>query len=159
MTKRFLVVMGAVVLTLVLTAGALAATPAAKEGQGFGRMMGGLMVRVAEFLGWDVADLQAVRSEGQTLAEILQAEGKYEEFIAASIAQRDAMIDRMIAEGKITPEQADQCRQQMETRLEERLQVDNGCRVPGGKMMGGMMRQRVQQRRQHMKQFMFNKGA
>ena len=158
----------ALLLILALTGAALAAVPGTGPGevqgprQGFGRMMGGIIARVADFLGIEVAAVQEARAEGQTLADILG--DKTEAFVAATIAERQEFLAQMVESGKITAEQAALCEDQMETRLTERLNAEKfGC---GEKVFGQprmqmkkMVQQRMMQRRQNTNKPVVNTGT
>ena len=129
MSRKTLSVGVALILTLALAGAAAAAVPMVAEGSahGFGKAMGGMIFRVADFLGVDIATVQEARAEGETLADILG--DKTEAFIAATVSQRQEFLAQLVKSGKISPEQAAFCEEQIETRLTERLNSDTfGCR-------------------------------
>ena len=128
MSKKLIITAAAIALVLALTGGALAATPYLRQGENvrFGRMMGGLVTRVADFLGIQVAEVQADRASGMTFADILG--DKLDKFVQATVEERQAMIDRLVLEGKITAEQAALFADFSTERLQERLQSTfRGC--------------------------------
>lgn len=128
MSKKLIITVSAIVLVLALTGGALAATPYVRQGENvrFGRMMGGLVTRIADFLGIDVAIVQADRASGMTFADILG--DRLDEFVQATVEDRQAMIEQLVLAGKITAEQAALCASFSTERLQERLQADfRGC--------------------------------
>ena len=103
--------------------------------------MGGLVTRVANFLGWEVETVREARVAGSTLAEIL-GEEKVDAFIAAAVAERQAILDEMLADGKITTEQYELCGTFTTERLEERL----NSTVMGGHGRGMHSRGSLQRR-------------
>jgi hypothetical protein len=126
--KRKMLSLGVALLLTVSLAGVAAANVPATEGakQGFGRMMGGLVFRVADFLGMDVEEVREYRLEGQTLADILG--NRLDEFVEKSVEERKAFLAELVEEGKITAAQAALCEEQMAERLNERLNSERpGC--------------------------------
>lgn len=121
MRRKLMVSAVALLLTLALAGGALAATPGVKSGEGFGlgRAMGSLVSRVADWLGMEVSAVRLELEAEKTLADILG--DKLDAFVAASVEQRKAMLDELVATGRITAEQAELCLAHYAEILPERL--------------------------------------
>lgn len=85
---------------------------------------------IAKTLGISEADLQKARQEGKTLAQV--AGDKRNELVSAMVAFTNAKIDKAVADGKLTKEQADKIKANVQKRVENR--VDGKGR--GGKGMG-----------------------
>ena len=156
MNRRMLSVGVALVLTLTLAGAAAAAVPMAGEAaaHGFGKAMGGIVVRVANFLGIEVSQVQEARAEGNTLADILGE--KTEAFVAASVAERKVFIAQLLESGKITPEQAALCEAQVGDKITERLTSDTFGRGAGNFAQEHAMKRMVQKRQN--RQTLINKG-
>lgn len=121
--KKMLSMGIALALLLTLTVGgSVGAAPqgGALPGHGFGQTVGSFITRVANFLGVEVATVREARDEGQTMADIL-GEENIDRFVALSVQQREAFLSQLIADGKITAEQAATCEADMEARIMERL--------------------------------------
>jgi hypothetical protein len=142
--KRFIVAAILVGALIALVAGtALAAGPTTPPGQGFGPATGleagtypcggagagGMMQggrpawaggqdAVADLLGLTQEELQAARLDGQSLVQIAEDQGKSEENLISSIlnAKRDALV-KLVADGKLTGDQADLMIQNMTDRV------------------------------------------
>ncbi|MEW6661397.1 MAG: hypothetical protein ACOY9Y_04335 [Bacillota bacterium] len=115
-------------VVLLLIAGLLAASvpafaaEAGGERMGLGRWKGGLIQIVADFLEIDVKDLFAQRKEGKSLTEIAQSAGvEQQELVNQVISVRQEQLSRLVAEGKITQDQAALCTEAMKPRIETRL--------------------------------------
>jgi predicted outer membrane protein len=123
MNKKLVATAVAVVLALTLAGGALAAGPnPTSQGFGIGQTMGNLVTRVANFIGLGVDEVRAVRVEGTTLAEVIESKGyTVEAFIAKTVSDRQAILNQMFEEGKITAEQHELCSAFNTERLVERL--------------------------------------
>lgn len=85
---------------------------------------------ITKTLGISEADLQKARQEGKTLAQI--AGDKRDELVSAMVGFTNAKIDKAVADGKLTQEQADKIKANVQKRVENR--VDGKGR--GGKGMG-----------------------
>lgn len=107
-----------------------------------GRDMGGMGTNMAEFLGISQEDLSAARQAGQSLVQIAAEKGISEQqLLDYVLAQRNAQIDQLVTDGKITQEQADQHKQFMTERVQENLnRTTVGPNNTGGKGLkaGGM---------------------
>lgn len=145
----------ALLLTLALTGAASAAMPMAAggAGHGFGRAMGGIVVRVADFLGIELAVVQEARAEGQTLANILG--DKTEAFVAASVAERKVFLAELVESGKINAEQVALCEAQMEDKINERLTSETLGNGAGNFAHANAMKKIVQRQN---RQALSNKG-
>ena len=89
----------------------------------------------AEVLGMDREEIaEAVRS-GESLASIAEAQGmSVEEFKAALLSAIKAQLDVKVAEGGITPEQADRAYAAIEEHIDRIVQSEGPgrCHRPGG---------------------------
>lgn len=156
MNRKMLSVGIALVLTLTLAGAAAAAVPMAGEGaaHGFGKAMGGIVVRVANFMGIEVSEVQEARAEGHTLADILG--DKTGAFVAASVAERKIFLAQLVDSGEITLEQAALCEAQVADKLNERLTSDNLGQGTGNGAQEHAMKKMVQKRQN--RQTLMNKG-
>lgn len=121
--------------------------PVAAACSGLGHKMGSAMRDaggrladvVAKLTGTDVADVQAKRAEGTSLADIAAEKGVEASTVVdeALKIREQALADR-VEDGTITQEQADAALERMQTRLTERVQsTDSGFGGAGGGMGGG----------------------
>ncbi|MHB1295881.1 MAG: hypothetical protein ACYC4R_12905 [Anaerolineae bacterium] len=121
---------------------------------GAGRMgwhrMGGdsLVSTAAEVLGVETSDLIADLQDGQTLREAIEARGGDPEAVVdVYVAARQAALDEMVADGKITEEEAATLLEQVEEHANERLDsstIGNGMFPRGmgsGRHMGRLLGQ------------------
>jgi polyhydroxyalkanoate synthesis regulator phasin len=77
------------------------------KGFGFGRGHVGGLTAAATYLGLSESELRAQLAEGKTLAEVAEAEGKsVDGLVAALVKDAETRIDRAVADGKLTEEQA-----------------------------------------------------
>jgi hypothetical protein len=68
-----------------------------------------LVGTIAEALDMTVAEVRAEVAEGKTLRQVIVAhEGDPEAIVNAFVAARKAVLDKLVAEGKLTQEQAEQ---------------------------------------------------
>jgi hypothetical protein len=90
------------------------------------RDAGGRLVDVvADLTGLSVDEVQAQRAEGESIADIAEANGvAAEDVVADALAARKAILDAKVADGTITQEQADVAFDQMSERLTERVSTD-----------------------------------
>lgn len=80
---------------------------------------------VADLTGLSVEEVQAQRAEGNSVADIAEANGvSTEAVVAEALAARKALLDEKVADGSITQEQADLAYEQMTTRVTERVSTD-----------------------------------
>lgn len=86
---------------------------------------GRLIDIVAELTGLTVDEVQAARAEGESIAEIAEANGSSaEEVVAGALEVRKEALDARVADGTITQEQADAAYDRMTERLNERVTTD-----------------------------------
>ena len=72
---------------------------------------------LAEALGMSVADFEAAKAEGQTVRDMVEAQGvDLAEVRAAMATVRQAAIDQAVADGRLTQEQADRLGERFEAR-------------------------------------------
>ena len=131
---------GVVAVMVLGTAGmAYAATntvgPLYGSGAGMGAAIRGAGARlvdiVASLTGLSVEDVQAQRAEGDTIAEIAEANGvSAEDVVNEALSARKALLDAKVADGTITQAQADAAYAQMTERVTERVSTTESGR-PG----------------------------
>jgi len=106
---------------------------------GGGRMhhgRGHVMDAAAEVLDMTRADLMEQLQDGNSLADVADAQGMSEDdFKAALLVQVQAQLDDLVAEGDLTQEQADEIFQRTDENIDN-IVTGEGC--PGG--FGGMRR-------------------
>lgn len=88
---------------------------------------------IAKTLGVSGADLQKARQEGKTLADV--AGDKRGEPVSAMVAFVNSQIDRAVTDGKLTQEQADKIKPDVQRRVADR--VDGNARGGPGMRPGG----------------------
>ncbi len=77
---------------------------------------------VAKLTGTDVADVQAARQAGTSLADIAKDKGvSADEVVNEALDVRKDMLDAKVKDGSITQDQADTALTTMETRLTDRV--------------------------------------
>ncbi|MBS4031498.1 MAG: DUF2680 domain-containing protein [Clostridiales bacterium] len=140
----------ALVLGLILTvavpvlAGEATAGRFARDG-GMGIGQGVTRAYIGELLKLDEEALRAARREGNSMIQIAESQGLgADEFVGKVVEFRKEQINALVAEGTITAEQAEQCAETMETRIQANLE-----RVPEGqgKMMQNLQMQQNKQMR------------
>lgn len=120
------------------------------DGKGFapgrGPQKGGLGIgplhdQVASLLGMSLTDLQTARQSGKSLAEIAADKGINRDTLVAGMlkAHQEALAAR-VADGSLTPAQADQMLASMKTRIEAMVDVKAVGPAAGGR--GGFGRGR-----------------
>lgn len=98
-------------------------------GLGMGRSIrdaGGRLVDiVAELTGLTVEEVRAARAEGESFADIAEANGSSaDEVVEAALEARKEFLDSKVEDGVITQEQADAAFERMSERLNERITAD-----------------------------------
>ena len=98
---------------------------------------------VADLTGLSAEEVQAQRAEGNSVADIAEANGSSSEaVVSAALETRKALLDEKVADGTITQEQADLAYDQMTERITERVSTDETGRPSwagqGGGQGGGM---------------------
>lgn len=106
-----------------------APTAGARVGSGMGRALrdaGGRLVDVvAQLTGLSVDEVRAARAEGQSVADIAEANGiSSDAVVDAALGVRKDVLDAKVADGTITQEQADAAYAQMSERIAERVTSD-----------------------------------
>lgn len=117
----------------------------ARMGQAIRDAGGRLVDIVAGLTGLSVEEVQAQRAEGNSAAEIAEANGvATEEVVSEALAARKAILDAKVADGTITQEQADAAYAQMSERVTERVSTEESGRPSwagggsaSGRGMGG----------------------
>lgn len=115
---------------------------------GVGGMMGpfadaSLLDVVADLTGESVADVRAALAEGTTVEQILEEhEISVDDVVTEFLARREAALDELVADGRITQEQAEAMLEHMDEEIREHIEEGFlGC--PGGFApgigRGGMM--------------------
>lgn len=91
-------------------------------GMGLGRVYGGMISAVAQFLGISEPELLAARLSGKSVAQVATEKGVSEQQLVDYITgQRGAQIDQLVKDGAITQVQADLHKQFMAERVQENL--------------------------------------
>ena len=106
---------------------------------GPGRPRGGHGDVVAEALGMTVDELREALADGQTVAELVEAQGVALQDVAdALVADHTEQIQRAVEDGRLTQEEADERIAELEARILEELESGElgGPGGPGG-MRGG----------------------
>jgi hypothetical protein len=109
------------------TAVEAAAHPGPGRG-GFGHH-GARLEAAADALGMTVEDLRAALRDGQTLAEVAEAQGvDRETLVGALVAAANARLDEAVADGDLTEEEAAERREGIEERVEAMVDGERpGC--------------------------------
>jgi hypothetical protein len=82
-----------------------------------------LVDATAEATGLTVEEVVAALQEGQTFAQIAEAQGVDPQAIVdVFLAERKAALDQAVADGRLTQEQADQMLEQMAEHVSEQLE-------------------------------------
>lgn len=122
---------------------------AARQGRGAGMRIGGpevsLAAIAAQKLDMTVDEVRAAMEAGKTIEQLAQEKGIDPQVILdAVIAARKARLDALVAEGRLTEEQAATMLQQMTERLTEQIatphepgQGGQGLRQGNGAQPGG----------------------
>jgi len=108
-------------------------------GGGWAWGMGGfsLVDATAEATGLTVDEVIAFLEEGQTFAQIAEAQGVTPQAIVdAFLADRAAALEQAVADGRLTQEQADQMLEEMAEHIYEHLEQPWTPRDFGGGRMG-----------------------
>ncbi len=93
---------------------------------------------ITKTLGISETDLETARKEGKSVGEI--AGDKRDELVAAMVAFQIAKLDKAVADGKVTREQADKIKTDMQQRTEDRVDgkgFGGKGQRPGGRGQGG----------------------
>jgi hypothetical protein len=107
------------------------------RGFGYRGTMPGLL---AEALGLTPQEVSDALAEGQTVAEIADAQGvSLKAVVAALIAPRAELLTQAVSEGRITQEQADWMLEEMTEHMTEQLENGAWGAYGGGCGMGGGM--------------------
>jgi AcrR family transcriptional regulator len=78
---------------------------------------------IAEVLGLEVEDLQEALADGQTIAEVAEAQGvALEDVVDALMASASERLQQAVDDGRITQEQADEQTEQMEEHILQMLE-------------------------------------
>ena len=144
--KKTLLISSFAIISTVLISGFIM-NASADEGNGFlGLFVGGreqMIENKAEILGLSNEQLQQKLEEGQRFPEIIEESGlTHEELHEKMQAQKTEEIDNLVATGKISEEFAQELKQKMEERNQNRL--ENGGFGQGMKRGRGMMKQNCQ---------------
>lgn len=124
-------VLGSVSLAFAAPAATATGTAAPQPGVlgaciGMGQAIRGAGARLidvlADLTGLSTADIQAKRAAGESIADIAKSEGvDPDDVVAKALEARKALLEKKVADGTITQEQADAALAQMKTRLTERV--------------------------------------
>lgn len=109
--------------------------PDGHHGEGRGRRGSG-GGEVAEFLGLTTDELRAALTEGQTLAEVAEAQGVSEaDLVAFLLDQFEERLDQAVENGRLDADEADEKLADAADRIEEQINAEPGDRPEG--MRGG----------------------
>lgn len=107
-----------------------------REGRGHGRRGGGASLEaLEETLGLSGEEIRASLSEGNTLADIAEAQGVSVEDLADQlIASMEERLDAAVEDGKIDEDRAEEIREGLEEKVDERLNSEfDGSRDGAGR--------------------------
>ncbi len=158
MNKRVLMVVG---MALVLFVSVLLVAPSAmaqgpgegfqpgrggQRGEGMGPRMGGKdgaphapphLETIAEALGMTTEDLMSELQDGQSVAEVAEAQGvDLDTVVDAVLAEIEERLDTLVENGRLTQEEADERLENARERVTERM---NQTRTPAGMGPGSGM--------------------
>lgn len=108
-----------------------------EPGDGFGRGRGRLFGgggggEVAEFLGLTTDELRAAFVDGQTLAEVAEAQGISEdELVAFLLEQLEERLDQAVENGRLDADDVDEKLADAAERIEEHINAEPGDRPQG----------------------------
>lgn len=117
-----------------------------KLGQSIRDAGGRLIDIVADLTGLSTDEVIAEREEGNSVADIAEANGvSSEDVVAEALSVRKEILDARVADGTLTQERADEILAQMSERLSDRVTSDEmgrpegagGGRGSGGRGAGG----------------------
>lgn len=99
------------------------------RGRGFGGAGGG---EVAEFLGLTTDELRAAFADGQTLAEVAEAQGVSEdELVAFLLEQLEERLDQAVENGRLDADEVEEKLADAAERIEEHINAEPGDRPEG----------------------------
>ena len=107
------------------------------KGRGFGRGFRGAGAQagaeaLADFLGVTTDDLRTAHQDGQTLAEIAEAQGVSEDdLVAFLMAQLEERLDTAVENGRLDADQVDDILAEAEARVEARINGEKPERLDG----------------------------
>ncbi|MDZ7798986.1 MAG: DUF2680 domain-containing protein [Patescibacteria group bacterium] len=141
--KKTLFISILAVISTVLISGFIM-NAAAEESNGFMGLFGGdrdkMIENKAEVMGLSSEELQAKFDQGLNFHEIVEESGlSSEEMHEKMEAHKNAEIDNLVTEGKISEEYAQEIKQNMKERHQNR--IENGGFGQGMKRGRGMMKQ------------------
>jgi len=106
------------------------------HGIGVGIGIGAKLDDLAEFLGVDIADIHDALQDGQTLAQIAEANGKTADELAAYLLSNlEEKLNEAVANGRITQERADEILANAPEKIDELINHEGPFRPhrgPGG---------------------------
>jgi len=104
------------------------------EGRGHGRGLRLGFDAAAEAIGIEPSALLEALRDGQTMAEVAEANGvAVADVVAAMVAEANEHLAEAVADGRITQEQADERAATLEERITERVNGEFEPRGPGGR--------------------------
>lgn len=150
--SRKMIALVALGLTAGLVLGSVGVSSAATDTESASPVMGagmrmGQAVRdagarlvdvVADLTGLSADDVRAQRAEGDSIADIAEANGSSREAVVNSaLENRKALLDAKVADGTVTQEQADRAYERMTERVTERVSTDEAGRPSWAGQGGG----------------------
>lgn len=107
------------------------------RGQGIRTRAYESMDAIADTLGLSTDDLFAALQDGQTVAEVAEAQGvALEDLIAAATADASEALAEAVAAGELTQEEADARMVLLQSRMEDMLSSTHPMATRGGQFMG-----------------------
>lgn len=100
-----------------------------------GPMAGGIQLHdlVEEYTGLDQLAIHTARLNGQTLADLITANGQsVDDFIAAAVDQASTNLDTLVEAGRLTSDQADALKALIEDRITAMVNGEFGGMMIGG---------------------------
>lgn len=109
-----------------------------KMGQVFKAQGARMIDTVAKLTGLSAAEVTAQRQSGKSLAEIAKAKGVTSgEVVAKTLAQRKAILDQYVKDGRITAAQAKLMLDRMSAQMKSRVDSTGACQGGQGCGQGG----------------------
>ena len=137
-TLRKIVVTGLVAGMSVMLLSGFAGAAGDSAGFNIGKNMGGLKTAVAQVLGLETEALVQARQDGKTLRKLLEEKNiDVKAFVQEQVAARQAVMAELVAEGKMTAEQAAICLANVAENLDKKLDSTDACTGLGQGGIGG----------------------
>lgn len=137
--KGILLLTMAALLFSVVPAFAAEGPTSQRLGLGIGKTYGSMKSVVADFLGLSEEEFVAARQSGKSVVDIAAEKGiTKQELTDKVIEERTAVLNQLVAEEKITQEQANLCIENMKARVESNLERNSTGNPWQGKQGRGL---------------------